>query len=112
MNDRDLALEIIARLNKLCEDPGVRKFIGELAETRINVPPGVENHSTIQVNKVNDGVQDYHQAGFLGLLNGIVGVFPDGEYQDWGYIAAMFSDETGELEGFMLTGSEGFKKAK
>lgn len=68
-----LADILIERLNKLIEDPAVRADISALIETR-----------------------------GLGLINGLVGVIPDGPRKDWGYIAADFDDEN-KLVKFLRT---------
>lgn len=93
MNDIDnansiLAHEIINRLNDLLDDPDVRRDIGGLIEARIPCSEAVSEHPTIQSKS--------GWFGFLGLLNGLVGTIPDGEYDGWGYIRARF-DNRGNL---------------
>jgi hypothetical protein len=93
MNDKDLAEEIVARLNRLLKDVTIHKDIEKLIETRISVTPETCNHPTIQVYNT--------QLGFLGLLNGIVGVIPSGRREGSGYIGAQFGEE-GNLVGFTV----------
>lgn len=109
ISDRQLAEELVTRLNKLIEDPAVKQLIGRLIETRVEVQPSVAEHSTIQTVKVHFGTEDLlsiqvweDHVGFLGLLNGIVGVIPDGDHAHWGYITSRF-DDSGELLNFQLT---------
>lgn len=91
MTDQELADEIIKRLNKLCEDPDVRADIGRLIETRIPVSRAAAEHPDIQMY---DG-----KLGFLGLLNGLIGVRP---HNGMGYIAARFNEEAMGFNGFQL----------
>ena len=90
-----LADILIERLNKLIEDPAVRADISALIETRVPVGAATCVHPTLQV-------VDSKFLGPLGLINGLVGVIPDGLRQDWGYIAADFDDEN-KLVKFMRT---------
>lgn len=94
-----LADTLIQRLNSLCEAPGVRKAITDLIEVRIPISNEVADHPTLQV--VDGG--DDALLGILGFLNGLVGVLPDGPRQGWGYITAIFDDETQELLKFERT---------
>lgn len=106
MDDRQLALELIERLNRLIEDPDVRQLIGQLIETRVNVPASLANHPTIQINEVSDTISSYYQVGFLGILNGIVGIIHGGPRDLWGHITVRMSDENLEVLGFELTPQE------
>lgn len=93
MKDTELADEIIARLNNLIQHSEVRQDVSKLIETRIPCSEATQNHPTIQAG---EGL------GFLGLLNGIVGVIPDGKKEGWGYITAKFDDQ-GKLTQFCRT---------
>jgi hypothetical protein len=90
-----LADILIERLNKLIKDPEVRADISNLIEIRIPVNKTTRQHPTLQVV---DGMF----LGTLGLINGLVGVIPDGPRKDWGYIAADFDDEN-KLVKFLRT---------
>jgi hypothetical protein len=97
MKDEELADEVIARLNKLIEDPAVRKDIGTLLERRIplgELSTKTREHPTIQTPM---------GLGAFGLLNGLVGVITSGPRQGWGYISAEFSDDN-QLVRFLRTG--------
>jgi hypothetical protein len=98
MTDKELAEEIIYRLNTLLQDgyPYVGKLIGRLIELRASIPESLENHPTIQHSD--------RRVGFLGMLNGVVGVVPTGTRQGWGLIAADM-EEDGRVRAFMLTDS-------
>lgn len=93
MKDIELADEIIARLNNLIQHSEVRQDVSKLIETRISCSKATRDHSTIQAGE---------SFGFLGLLNGIVGVIPDGKKEGWGYITASFDDK-GKLTQFGRT---------
>lgn len=100
LTDKELAEEIINRLNKLCaESEEVRHLLGRLCDTRVNVSEHLgRDHPTIQAIMVNDGIEDHYQVGLLGILNGLVGPHEDNKW--WGYIAAITDDDTGELLKF------------
>jgi hypothetical protein len=98
MTDRELAVAIIDRLNALIVDEAIREDVGKLIDTRIAASQATANHPSIQV-------QDSHTSpvanlGFLGLLNGIVGVVPEGPNKGWGYIGSTFNVE-GKLLRFI-----------
>lgn len=93
-----LANEIIDRLNRLICDKDVAELIGRMIDLRSPVGASVEQHPTIQVC---DGA-----VGFLGLLNGLVGVLP--EYSDragWGFISAELGDD-GRIIRFVRTAKD------
>ncbi len=103
MTDLDLAQEIIDRLNRLIqepESPGVATALLSVMQSRISIDMAVADHPTLQVS-VDEGCA---YLGWLGILNGIVGVIPSGEHHDWGYITAVVEDD-GTLSGFKMTGS-------
>lgn len=99
MSDAALADEIILRLNKLIEDPEVRADVGRLLETRILVSSATAGHRSIQVQTESGSPV----LGFLGLLNGLVGTIPTGEYRYWGFIAVEL-DDNGQIVRFRRTG--------
>lgn len=106
MEDIVLAQEVVKRLNALLESsPAMGRLLYDLAEARVNVDASLADHPTLQVNQLNDGVQDYFQCGFLGLLNGLVGVIPDGPREGWGYITGHFDEEKQVVESFSVTGT-------
>ncbi|MCH8242880.1 MAG: hypothetical protein IH897_09745 [Planctomycetes bacterium] len=100
-----LANEIISRLNEMIsKDESVRQALSLLTQYRVELPDeALRNHSTIQVGSVGS---DEHvgavDLGFLGMLNGIVGVIPDGERKGWGYVMAVV-DRDGTIGRFVNT---------
>ncbi len=91
MTDVDLAQELVDRLNRLLRDPGVSIALGLLIQMRVALPgPELLDHPTIQVGTNADTGNHLPpgacELGFLGMLNGIVGVIPESE--GWGYITA------------------------
>jgi len=110
ISDSDLADAVVERLNDLIRDPKVRGDVERLVEERILVGEQTAVHGSIQVqqNAAGDSV-----LGFLGLLNGVIGVIKDGSLKGWGYVAAVY-DGGGRLERFrradakppVLSGSE------
>jgi hypothetical protein len=95
VTDTELADELVLRLNKLIEDPDVRKDIGALIETRVPCSKATLDHPTIQAGwstKEDFEKQTSPKLGILGLLNGIVGVYPDGTKKGWGLVSANFDE--------------------
>ena len=84
VRDEVLADDIIARLNKLCEDEKVRDVIARLLEIRVPAPEEILNHPTLQFGDMAHPNQ--MGLGFIGLLNGFVGALQSGEKEGWGYI--------------------------
>jgi hypothetical protein len=91
MKDEELADEIIARLNKLCEDPKVRLAIGRLLDKRVVVSKEVAAHPTIQVANMSHA--SVYGMGFIGLVNGLVGTIQSGKFEGWGFICASWDGE-------------------
>lgn len=88
MNDSRLAQELVNRLNALLTNEDTRADIQSLLDRRVPCSDATVAHPTIQV----DGLT----FGFLGLLNGVVGVKPGGSS---GYVAAVY-DDSGKLTKF------------
>jgi len=76
-------------------------FMQTLITTRFPCNKGMADHPTIQVHCYGDASIDKPKAGFLGLINGMIGV----DENISGPIAANF-DEDGKLMGFSLTNTE------
>lgn len=95
--DAVLADELIARLNSIVVDGAVRDDVAALIAQRIACSSQTALHRTIQVGQSS-------KLGFLGLLNGIVGIIPSGDKEGWGYIAANYEHE--QLIGFVRTDSK------
>ncbi|MFA5203006.1 MAG: hypothetical protein WC708_01135 [Lentisphaeria bacterium] len=90
-----IAHELIEYLNTLIEiDPDA---IGELIEARVPCNEQLLNHPTVQVLKEDE--RAVPQVGFLGVLNGFMGVSN-------GHIIASFDDETGKLLRFTYQADE------
>lgn len=98
ISNTDLADVLIERLNALISDPDVCKDVSRLIEQRVPCSQKTAEHPTIQVNS---GARN-RTVGFLGLLNGIVGVLPDGPHQGWGFIMAVI-DDNGQFVRFERT---------
>ena len=117
IGNEELADALIDRLNKLIEDPAVRKDIGNLVDKRVFCSEITLNHPTIQASGQDRGGLCECGAfggmctfctptfGFLGVLNGLVGTLPDGPRKGWGYITAEF-DDNNDLMHFQRTKNE------
>lgn len=95
----ELADELIERLNRLIADAEIRADVDRLLGTRVPVGATTARHRTIQVAGEAGGEA---RLGFLGLLNGLVGVIPRGRRRGWGYICAVMEDS--KLARFERTG--------
>lgn len=98
------AAGIVDRLNALIQDEDCRRAIGVLCNTRVTVcdpKRGMRDHPSLQVGEPG---RHFAELGVLGLINGIIGVKPNG----WGYVAASFAlgdepdHEPGALIAFKL----------
>lgn len=97
-----LADSLITRLNKMIEDPAVRLDIERLIEHRIEpVSQATIDHPTLQPYK--DARSGRTGLGFLGLLNGLVGVLPEGPRKGWGLITAHYEGTPEQLVRFERT---------
>lgn len=102
MTDEQLADIIIGRLNKLIEDPNVRKDIQNLIEARVPASWETVKKTIVQVHEDDAGKDVF---GFLGLLNGLVGEISGGLYNGYGHICAVY-DKDDNLLSFRRTGTE------
>lgn len=100
-----LAVELVNRLNAMIEaEPAVDVALGLLLSARVQLPDeALRDHPTIQVGSIKDGPVDSGpiEVGFMGMLNGIVGVLPEGKRAGWGYIAAVV-EKDGHVSRFSL----------
>jgi len=102
ISDEQLADALIERLNSLIEDPMVRDDVSKLIETRVECSNVTLSHPRIQAQQEEGKAACL---GFLGVLNGAVGVIgTGGRLSGWGYIAAVFGDD-GKLQRFRRTDS-------
>lgn len=106
ITDLALAQEIVDRLNALIQEPDARVALELLIGTRVLLPDSsLAVHPTIQVGRSDDSVNPSPAGridlGFLGMLNGIVGVIPIGKRKGYGYISGQMEDD--RLIGFQLT---------
>lgn len=97
---RKIALETIELLNELLELD--HDAIEDLLGHRTRCSHGLAWHNTVQVEEA-EGTPPTHTVGMLGILNGLVGIRKD----RWGYITAVFDDETKKLLRFQLTKRDG-----
>jgi hypothetical protein len=77
-----------------------RAAMSALLAHRVPCNEDMQNHPTIQVVVEGDGdTPGEATLGVLGLINGLVGIRPDG----WGYITLVCDDETDEPIKFVRT---------
>ena len=100
MTDAELADVIIDRLNALIRDSEIANDLAKLIEARVHCSLKASEHPSLQVLQIKEGEPPL--LGFLGVLNGLVGVVPEGVRQGWGYIGADF-DDYGNLLRFKRT---------
>ena len=103
IEDEALARELVVRLNRLIEDSEVREDISSLLGSRIPVSPGVRDHPTIQISMLKESGRTDAVAhmGFLGLLNGLVGIRNREPRKLWGFIQAEVEDD-GSITAFKV----------
>ena len=90
----DMISSAIGILNSMVDaDP---QAMAQLCETRVPCNDAMADHPTVQVT--DEGV------GMLGVLNGLFGTIPDGEFKGWGHITAVYEDD-GALTKFVRTGT-------
>ena len=93
MSKRRSAEQAVALLNEMFRlDPVGMKA---LVNIRVGANEALAGHPTVQVAKSSIGGYVF---GILGVLNGIFGC----DENNRGYVAAVFHDETEELEGFKV----------
>ncbi len=115
VKNTELADELILRLNKLIEDPDVRKDISALIAKRIPCSQATLDHKTIQASPPSkDGLCECGAYGgpgcrlckptfgVLGVLNGLVGTIGSGPRAGWGLITA-YEEDDGIISRFMRT---------
>jgi len=86
--------KVIETLNKLVEID--HDAIKNLIEKRVPCNDALKNHETVQV--ICDSFGGNPEVGFLGLLNGLIGIHENG----WGYISAEM-EVGGRLLSFVRT---------
>ncbi len=90
---------ILDLLNATCKlDP---EFMQTLITSRFPCNENIKDHPSIQVHCYKDASEEKPKAGFLGVLNGLIGV----DVNVSGPVAANFNEE-GQLQGFSLTDTE------
>lgn len=100
--NRELAEELIERMNAMAEDWPGRHALAWLIEARVDVLPELALRPEIPTIQ---GPEGYPQLGFLEMLNALIGTIGgDGARADWGLISAVRGDgELMPLVGFELT---------
>lgn len=68
-----------------------RDAIEKLVKQRVPCNQNLALHPTAQVAGLDEG--DGYEVGFLGILNGLFGVFDEGPYTGWGPVAAYYEDD-------------------
>ena len=100
MENIKIAKRIVKTLNEALKLD--KQAVVDLIEIRVSCNEALSEHPTIQVTHEN-------KVGLLGILNGIVGIKPNG----WGYITAVFRDndtsehEAQDLDRFCIIDEEG-----
>lgn len=103
---KSLNINLVRRLNRLCEDPATREIIGMLIELRTPVSSEYDHPSVITTEKGVNG-SGIFEVGLLGILNGIRDHHHDPHAVNVPEtrIAAQYSDDEGKPEcftGFIL----------
>jgi len=89
--------KVVTYLNELVSLD--REAIEHLVETRVQCNKDLADHPHVQVSEDEEG---NFLVGLLGIVNGLMGVQPEGANKPgWGYVAASFDDKSGKLVGFI-----------
>lgn len=91
-----LANLLIERLNEIAKHDPVA--MGKLIDARVECNEALADHPSVQVH-VHDGPPT---VGFLGMLNGIIGVVGHGSRQHHGLVTAVCEDD-GSVSHFRRT---------
>ncbi len=95
--------ETAAFLNDLLKvDPTT---INALFNIRIYCNQGLAEHPTVQVGCQGEGKQKICQVGFIGLLNGLLGI----DERGWGHLA--INIDNGEIKSFTVLDDKRVAKA-
>lgn len=78
----------------------------DLISTRFPCNQKLRDHETIQVHAYGDSSMDNPKVGFLGMLNGLIGIDQNG----FGAIAAHYNDDK-ELTGFVMVDTEAITRS-
>lgn len=105
MHDKELAQELVYRLNNLIENEDVKRVVQDMLAKHFHWSEGVDP-SVCHVVRAHPTIQAWEDGGdvsvrMLGLLNGIVGAIPSGHREGWGYICILMDSE--RLIRFELT---------
>ncbi len=86
-----LADLLIQRLNEIAKvDPTA---MAALIKTRVPCNEAMRNHPTVQVARQVGTSDDAFEIGFLGMLNGIIGVIENGPRKGWGHIVVVMDHD-------------------
>jgi len=89
--------EILAVMNEITEiDPDLMSHIGLV---RFPCNHGIRDHETVQAHCYGDASLKEPKAGFIGVLNGILGI----DKNRFGPITINISEVDGSVTGFRLT---------
>ena len=91
LKNEALADLLIQRLNEIAKvDPDA---MAALIKTRVPCNDAMLHHPTVQVARQVGASDDAFEIGFLGILNGIIGVIAEGPRKDWGHIAVVMDHD-------------------
>jgi len=98
--NRELAAKLVERLNAmLASSPDMPAFFGKLINQKVAVTNSIVDTHNVFCTIDNNNCQC---AGFLGVLNGLIGPIGEGAYTGMGYIAAL-TNKDGGVERFELS---------
>lgn len=97
MVDVELARRIVTALNELLEVD--RAAITLLVRARVPCGQALADHPSVQV--LQEGTVT--TVGLVGVLNGICGVYTDGNVKGWGPVCAVVNDDDGTVSKFALS---------
>ena len=92
--------QILEVLNEMVGiDP---EFTKKLMTTRFPCNHEMRDHKSIQVHCYDKASVEKPEAGFLGVLNGLIGI----DRNHFGAVSAIYNDNDGSIQGFNLTDTD------
>ena len=96
--------DVVAMLNEIHKlDP---ELMADITLTRFPCNHSVRDHKTVQAHCYGDSSIEKPKVGFVGLLNGLIGI----DRNHFGPVAATFETEEGPFTGFKLTDTDEMTK--
>ena len=103
MSDEEFTREVIRRLGQALANPKPRRVFAEVFRAQIDIPPtSHEDAAPFLIYSAQErlelGIGGGCGATFLGIINGLCGQVPDGEFEGYGMLSLMVEKKSGPRE--------------